>query len=43
MPLIVPFELFSDSPGGSDPEMIENVSDPDPPVTDMLAEYAVPT
>ena len=36
-------EVFSVTPGGSDPETIENVYRPFPPVTVMVAEYDAPT
>jgi hypothetical protein len=43
VPLIVPVELFSVKPGGRVPETIEYVNGPVPPVTVIVAEYAVPT
>ena len=42
VPEIAPVEVFSVSPGGSDPEMIENVYGEVPPVTESVEEYDVP-
>jgi len=39
LPLTWPVELFSDTPGGSDPPTIEYVYGPCPPLTVILAEY----
>ena len=42
VPAMVPVVEFSVSPGGSDPETIENVNGALAPLTAMVAEYAVP-
>jgi hypothetical protein len=44
VPEITPEELFSVNPAGNDdPEAMENVYEPFPPVADMVAEYTDPT
>jgi hypothetical protein len=43
MPEMTPVEAFSLSPGGSDPEMMENVKGFVPPVTCRVEEYAEPS
>jgi len=42
-PEITPVEEPIFNPAGSEPEMIENVNGPTPPVTVSAAEYDAPT
>jgi hypothetical protein len=43
VPEITPDEVLSVIPAGSDPEAMEKVPEPDPPLVERVSEYALPS